>query len=124
MLYTFLEDTTYSKSSSELSPAQAQVVAALATGLNVTAAASAAGVHRSTVHNWRNSLPAFRAAVIESRAKFQAQFRDVTKELPVLALVTLHDLLKDPKATHSVRLKAALAVLGRPGGFSKPALNR
>src|SRR5258705_13914445 len=45
-----------------LPPAQAQVIAALAQGRSVTAAALEAGIHRTTIHNWLPPEPAFKAA--------------------------------------------------------------
>jgi transposase-like protein len=45
---------------STLSPAQAQVIAALAAGESITGAARAAGVHRSTIHNWLREGQQFR----------------------------------------------------------------
>ncbi|HXN48211.1 MAG TPA: helix-turn-helix domain-containing protein, partial [Bryobacteraceae bacterium] len=46
-----------------LSPIQVQVVAALAEGRSVTRAAAAAGIHRSTIHNWLRASKEFRDAV-------------------------------------------------------------
>jgi hypothetical protein len=43
---------------SDLSTVQQQVVAALARGRTLTAAAAEVQLHRSTIHNWLNTLPA------------------------------------------------------------------
>src|SRR5205809_777338 len=48
--------------SDALSPAQAKVIAALAQGQTVTAAAEDAGVHRTTIHHWMRSKQIARGA--------------------------------------------------------------
>ena len=107
------QKSTNSTQLHELSPVQAQVVAALAQGRTFTAAASAAGIHRSTIYNWLNKDKAFLPAVEIANAESQQQQCDEMVELKALALKTLRDLLEDPKASPSVRLKAALAILKR-----------
>jgi transposase len=49
-----------------LTPAQAQVIAAFAQGRTVTAAAQAAGLHRNTIYNWLND-PSFKTAAEEAQ---------------------------------------------------------
>ena len=107
------QTSTHFTPSSELSPVQAQVLTALAQGRTITAAADAAGVHRSTVHNWFKDCKPFRAAIDDARDESQEQFRDEMKELAALAIKTLRNLLEDPEASPSVRLKAALAIIRR-----------
>ena len=96
-----------------LSPAQAQVIAALAQGRTVTAAAQNAGVHRNTIYNWLNE-PAFKTAVEGAEAEYVAILSDGMRDLAALALDTLRSLLEDPKTPPSVRLRTALAILQRP----------
>ena len=55
------------ETSTTLSPVQAQVIAALAQGRTVTAAAQTAGVHRNTIYNWLNE-PLFKTAVEDAEA--------------------------------------------------------
>src|SRR6266542_3143392 len=43
-----------------LSPAQEAVIALIAAGSTIVAAAESAGVHRNTVLNWRSHFPHFR----------------------------------------------------------------
>ncbi len=95
-----------------LSPAQTQVIAALASGETVTGAARAAGVHRSTVHNWLAD-PAFSTEFDRIREDAAARIAEEIAALERLALTTLRSILEDPKASPSVRLRAALAVLNR-----------
>jgi SEC-C motif len=101
-----------------LTPVQAQLVAALARGASVTAAAREAGVHRSTVHLWRNS-PAFSAAVDEACTGYAEELRDGLRDLSALALSSLRVLLESDSTPPGVRLRAALSILQRPH-FPKP----
>jgi hypothetical protein len=101
-------------SNANLSPAQAQVVTALAQGRSVTAAALEAGIHRSTIHHWLRHEPAFMTAVQQARSEYAATLSDGMRDLAARALETLHNLLDDPETPPAIRLKAALAVLQRP----------
>ena len=107
--------STNSTHFADLSPAQAQFLAALAQGLSISSAAESAGVHRTTTYNWYNTSPEFAAAFNEAREAYADKTRAETEDLTALALKTLRDLMEDPNASPSVRLKAALAVLKRHG---------
>jgi transposase-like protein len=100
--------------SATLPPIQAQVVAALAKGQTITAAAREAGIHRTTIHNWLRTEPNFKAAVETAQGDYTAALSDEMRELSALALANLRSLLEDPTTPPSVRLRAALAVLERP----------
>jgi transposase-like protein len=100
-------------SSTTLSPAQAQVVAALAQGRTVTAAAQDAGLHRNTIYNWLHE-PEFKTAAGEAQSEYVAILSDGMRDLAALAVDTLRSLLEDPKTPPAVRLRTALAVLQRP----------
>jgi transposase-like protein len=97
-----------------LSPVQAQIIEALAQGQTVSAAAEKAGVHRTTIHHWIRNQPQFKAAVQTAQSEYAAEVNDSINELAAHALLTLHDLLRDPATPHAVRLKTALAILQRP----------
>src|SRR6266404_8640350 len=97
-----------------LSPVQAQVIEALAQGQTVTAAAERAGLHRTTIHHWIRNQPEFKAAVRTAQSEYAAEVNDSIHELAAHALLTLHDLLRDPATPHAIRLKTALAILQRP----------
>ena len=101
-------------SNDNLSPAQSQVVAALAQGDTVTVAAKKAGIHRTTIHNWFRNEPEFKAAVENAKSEYVASLNDEMRDLAAIALKTLHNLLEDPNTPGFVRLKTALAVLERP----------
>ena len=99
--------------STDLSPVQAQVVAALAQGRTITTAAAEANIHRNTIHNWLHE-PAFQTAVDQAQREYAAILSDTMRDLAARALETLRNVLDDPKASPAVRLKAALAILERP----------
>jgi len=99
---------------SDLSPAQAQVIAALVLGKTISAAARQVGIHRTTIHHWRRNQPAFRAAVHRARREYVELLNDQLRELASGALETMHKLLDDPATPSTVRLRAALAILERP----------
>ena len=101
-------------SDADLSPAQAQVIKSLARGQTVTAAAEDAGVHRTTIHHWIRTEPAFKIAVEAAQSEYAAELNDGIRELAARALLTLHDLLQDISTPPAVRLKTALAILQRP----------
>jgi uncharacterized protein YchJ len=105
-----MDDTI--RHNSTLSPVQAQVVTALAAGASISAAAKSAGVHRSTVHNWLNDA-AFSAQFDTSRHDYVESLRDQLRDLSALALDTIRQLLENPGAASSVRLRAAQFVLNR-----------
>ena len=101
-----------------LTPVQAQIVATLAAGTTVIRAAAAAGIHRTTIHNWLRSSKEFREAVEKARGHYDALVADQLNELSVVALDTLRQLLTSLEVPAAVRLRAALAVLGRPVAYS------
>src|SRR5215471_16905523 len=107
-----------SATSTALSSVQTQVIAALAQGRTITAAAAEASIHRNTIHNWLHE-PAFQSAFDEAQREYAETLSDLMRELAARALETLRDILNDSKASPSVRTKAALAILQRPH-FPKP----
>ena len=96
---------------SVLSQPQVQVICALSKGVNTTDAAAQAGVDRQTIAQWRrNSLP-FREALAHAQYDRAMFFREKAEEMVDLAFETLDALLTDPKASASVRLKAAIFII-------------
>src|SRR5258708_4862636 len=67
-----------------------------------------------TIHHWIRNQPQFKAAVQTAQSEYAAEVNDSIHELAAHALLTLHDLLRDPATPHAVRLKTALAILQRP----------
>jgi hypothetical protein len=94
-----------------LSTQQLAVICALSSGATAAAAADQAGVHRNTVLNWRrNSLP-FQYGLANAQYDRALYFRERIEAEFDLAVECLHQILADPKAPASVRLKAALSVV-------------
>jgi transposase len=98
---------------STLSASQSQVIAALAAGRSIAAAAREAGVHRSTIHLWVNNQPPFAEALADAQQETRDHLDQQTRDLSAKAFDTIRQILDDPKASPSVRLRAALAVLER-----------
>jgi AcrR family transcriptional regulator len=101
-------------SDNTLSPAQAQVIAALAQGRTITGAARDAGLHRTTIHTWFRDQPLFKTAFEDAQREYVATLQDGMRDLAARAVETLRSLLDDPKAPPSIRLRTALAILQRP----------
>jgi SEC-C motif len=97
-----------------VSPAQAQVIAALAQGRTITDAAHDAGLHRTTIHHWFRTEPVFTTAFRQAQREYVETLQDGMRDLAARAVETLRDLLDDPKTPPAVRLRTALAILQRP----------
>ena len=97
-----------------LSPAQAQVIAALAQGRTITDAARDAGLHRTTIHTWFRDQPAFKTALEDAQREYVSALQDGMRDLAARAVETLRSLLDDSKTPPAVRLRTALAILQRP----------
>lgn len=103
-----------------LSATQQQVLALIAAGESARAAAAKAGVHRHTVANWLR-LPQFRDSLAGVQWELALALRDQVQALTAQAFQTIRDILADPLAPASVRLKAALAILDRSAAPLPPA---
>lgn len=104
-----------------LTPSQTQVVAALAQGMTVAAAADAAQIHRSTVYGWLKSSQAFIDATHEAREQFNAAVREEMTTLAGAAVAALKEILEDHKAPAGSRVRAALAILQQHAVQSAPS---
>ena len=98
----------------DLSPVQAQVVAILAEGHSITAAARQASIHRSTIYHWLQHSPDFKTTVEDAQQEYLATLSDEMRDLSASALRALRGVLDNPETHDAIRLKAALAVLQRP----------
>ena len=94
-----------------LTPEQLIVITALTEGVTSTNAAAQAGVHRNTIANWRRNSLFFREALADAQYDRALLFRDQMEERLALALETIDSVLHDPKASPSVRLKAAMFII-------------
>jgi AcrR family transcriptional regulator len=94
-----------------LTTIQAQIVKSFASGATLTAAAAAAGVHRSTIYEWLQTHHEFAAAVRQARAAYRSALNDQICELTGLAFTALRSLLEDPYTPPAIRTKIALNIL-------------
>ena len=70
------QNPTHPTPESILSAVQLQVIAALAKGRTISAAAAEVQVHRTTIYGWLKTAPAFREALADARAEYAlATFR-------------------------------------------------
>jgi transposase-like protein len=97
-----------------------QVIDALSSGVNLTQAAAAAGVHRNTIANWRRNSPEFQQALADAQSDLAFMFRERAEDLAGLAFDSLREILTDPKSSPSVRLKAATFILQTALGQAPP----
>ena len=86
----------------QLSQQQLTALEALVKGATVTDAAKLAGVHRSTVHNWRTGLAGFTAALRHSRIQTAQTIEDGLQSMATLALDTIRHLLESEKTPPSI----------------------
>jgi len=93
--------------SAELTDRQRSALAELAAGRPVTTAASAAGVHRSTLHNWLGHDPNFQAAY-SALARHQAES---ASDLDTVARAALQALIAAPATPSELRLRAIQTAL-------------
>ena len=94
-----------------LAPQQTEILQALSSGLGITAAAEAAGIPLTTVHNWCRMIPDFRdtlQAVNQARA---GAIREAMHQLVQPSLTILAKILSDESASPSLRMRTAMAVI-------------
>jgi hypothetical protein len=96
---------------SGLSSQQLEVIDALSSGATLTDAAGQAGVHRNTIAYWRRNSPSFLAAMAHAQYDRTLIFRERAEALADRAFQTFDDILADPSAPASVRLKAATFII-------------
>jgi uncharacterized protein YecA (UPF0149 family) len=94
-----------------LTPVQQEVLHRLACGESVLDAALGAGVHRNTVTNWRNTVPAFTRELERNTRERILQNQEKLANLVPHAIEVLSTILHNEKASPSVRLRAALSVM-------------
>lgn len=112
-----------SPSVSQLSPKQSEVLEALLSGSTISHAAELTGVHRSTIHLWCRGNTIFRAALRDAQSQQANLVLDGLRNRANRALETLEEIMIDPAAPASVRLKAATIVIRTVIGadpYSKP----
>jgi hypothetical protein len=96
---------------SGLSPKQIEVIDALSAGASLSDAADLAAVNCATIAYWRRNFPRFCAALVHAQYDRALLARERAYVLSDLAFDTLGKILADPKASPSVRLRAAIFIL-------------
>lgn len=94
-----------------LTAKQHQAIALLADGQSVSAAARALGIHRTTIHYWRRTDPAFALALNDADRDSAHHWRSATQARAEKALTALDEVLDNERTPATVRLKAVLHVL-------------
>ena len=97
-----------SQNDADLTPQQAQAIAALLTQSTVSAAAESAGIGRRTLQRWQ-STPAFKAALASAELALIDQSVRRLLGLQEAALGVLSDLMAT--GTPAIKLRAACSVL-------------
>lgn len=95
-----------------LSTKQTKAIAALLELGEITAAAEAAGVNRTTLHRWRQE-PAFAQALKNAEAEAVAGVSRRLTTLSTQALSTISNIMTDPTTPPALQLRAADIVLAR-----------
>ena len=94
-----------------LTQTQLTVITALSGGASTLTAAAEAGIHRNTIFNWRRNCLSFQHALAHAHYDRALAVREKAEDLLDLSTQTIRNILEDPKAPASVRLRAALAIL-------------
>ncbi|MFN7939378.1 MAG: SEC-C metal-binding domain-containing protein [Bryobacteraceae bacterium] len=94
-----------------LTAIQLQVIEALSSGLSVTAAADAAGLHRTTVHHWSRNIPEFRDTLAATKQAHIDIHRDAMNSLAEPSIAILRNIIQDESASPALRVRTALAII-------------
>ena len=94
-----------------LTLSQLQVCKALSSGLSVTAAAAATGIHRTTIHHWCRTIAEFRDTLEAAKQARIDAVRDEMNELAAPSLAILRQIIEDESASPALRIRTALAIL-------------
>jgi hypothetical protein len=102
----WLEDRS-SMTDRALTEKQYLAISALSAGYTIDKAAEFAGIQPTEIELWLRNFPAFRTALRQTHYSQALQVREKALALADRAFQTLSDILDDPEAFPSVRLKAA-----------------
>jgi len=94
-----------------LTSIQLEAIQALSSGLSVTAAADALGIHRTTVHHWTRTIPEFRNTLDAVKQARIDSTRDAVNSLAAPSIAILRNVIEDESASPSLRVRTALAVV-------------
>ena len=104
----------------ELTPIQLKVIDLVARSLSLIEAVDQAGTTWRDVIHWRLSIPAFREALEQAMEERVIVNQERIHSLVFEAIVVLGKVLKDDKASPSIRLRAAQTVFKMTAAAKKP----
>ena len=94
-----------------LNPQQHRIISLLAAGNSITQVATSENLHRNTIANWRRTIPAF-ARELEFALREQRQYwHEQATRLAPLAIQAIEETLTNPKASPSLRFRAAALII-------------
>lgn len=102
----------------ELSPKQAAVINALASGSTITEAARQGKVDRSSIYHWLKTDALFAAELNRTRQELRDALWALLGELAVESTNFIAKLLKDENAPASLRLRASLEIIRSTAQFA------
>lgn len=94
-----------------LTPQQLEAIQALSSGLSVTAAAEALGIHRTTLHHWSRTIPEFRDTLDSVKQARVDSTREAMNSLAAPSIAILRNVIEDESASPSLRIRTALAIV-------------
>jgi hypothetical protein len=100
----------------ELTPPQQAVIDAICSGGTVHQAAAGANVLLEDVLAWRRNLPHFRAALEQALSERDLLNREKAMTMADLAYQTLGDILRNDKASPSLKFDAAKFIIDQALG--------
>lgn len=108
----------------DMTPLQHRVLRALDEGATIAAAARRYNIHRTTIHHWCRTRPSFRHAVEGIRLLHAELVREQCQESSPHALAVIRELLGEPGASASIRLRAAQFLLNLSISPARPNLHQ
>ena len=103
-----------------LRPVQARVVAEIAQGRTITAAALAAGINRTTVYIWKRDDPLFKAELFQAQVAYVDELNASVRALAQDAVAAVREIVTSQETPAAVRLAAATKILHAAGALSPP----
>jgi len=100
----------------ELTPPQQAVIDAICSGDTVHQAAASANVRLEDILGWRHNLPHFEAALKHALSERELLNREKAMTMADLAYQTIGDILRDDKASPSLKFDAAKFIIDQALG--------
>src|ERR1700683_5116304 len=97
-----------------LTPVQDNVIAAIAGGATMKAAAAAAGIHRNTIGYWGKTSVAFRDALQAAQYDKAIFIREEAENHVTDAFSAIHEILTKPDVSDTARLTAPKYIIKKP----------